>query len=388
MQNKLLNVFYNNRKVGRIAETQERLLAFEYDPGWLRSGFSISPFKLPLEKRVFIAPRDPFDGNFGVFNDSLPDGWGRLLIDRLLVKKRIDPSTVSTLDRLAIVGSSGMGALEYKPEEHLVGDVKTIDLDVLAKEAEAILNEKYDDSDLASKRCLEDLVKLGGSSGGARPKVLIKVETDEILPDEIRADKIREDWIVKFRASIDPKNIGKLEYDYMTAAKAAGIIVPQIKLFEGKYFGAKRFDRKPDGSKVFMISASGLLDTSHRFPTLDYNSLMTLTLELTRDFREAEKMFRLMCFNVFSHNRDDHSKNFSFLYDDNKWQVSPAYDLVYSGGMNGEHATSIDGEGRNPTEEHCMAVAVKAGLEKRRAEKILNEVKIAVLDAGVKIRTQ
>jgi len=359
MQNKFLNVFYDKRKVGRIAQTPENLLAFEYDTEWLRDGFSISPFKLPLEKRVFIASRDPFDGNFGVFNDSLPDGWGRLLIDRLLLKKHIEPSTVSTLDRLAIVGSSGMGALEYKPEEHLVDDVKKYDLDTLANEAQAILNEKYDG------RKLEDLVKLGGSSGGARPKVLINVNG--------------EDWIVKFRASIDSKNIGKIEYDYMTAAKAAGLIVPQIKLFEDKYFGVKRFDRKKDGSKIFMISASGLLDASHRFPTLDYNSLMTLTLELTRDFREVEKMFRLMCFNVFSQNRDDHSKNFSFLYDDTKkWQVSPVYDLVYNEGMNGEHATAINGEGRSPTEEHIFAIAKKAGLDLRKTRNIIDEVKSAV----------
>jgi len=354
MQNKFLNVFYKNLRVGRIAQTPEKLLAFEYDPEWLRNGFSISPFKLPLEKRVFVAPRDPFDGNFGVFNDSLPDGWGRLLIDRILIKKRFDPAAVSILDRLAIVGINGMGALEYKPAEELVNDIDIFDLNTLAKEAELILNEKYDG------RKLEELVKLGGSSGGARPKVLIKIDD--------------EDWIVKFRAGTDPKNIGKIEYNYMNAAKAAGLTVPEIKLFEGKYFGVKRFDRRQDGEKVFMISASGLLDTSHRFPTLDYNSLMALTLELTRDFREVEKMFRLMCFNVYSHNRDDHSKNFSFLYDNNRWLVSPVYDLVYSEGMNGEHATTIDGEGHFPAKEHIMAVAKKAGLDLRRAEKINDEV--------------
>jgi len=359
MQNKFLTVYCGGRRVGRIAQTPEKLLAFEYDDEWIRGGFSISPFKLPLEKRVFIAPRDPFDGCFGVFNDSLPDGWGRLLIDRLLIKKQIDPFAVSTLDRLAIVGKTGMGALEYEPEEQLLGDLKIDSLDILAREVEAILNEKYDG------RKLEELVKLGGSSGGARPKVLLNIGG--------------EDWIVKFRASADPKNIGKQEFEYMAAAKAAGLIVPQTKLFEGKYFGVKRFDRKKGGGKVFMISACGLLDASHRFPTLDYNSLMALTLELTRDFREAEKMFRLMCFNVFAHNRDDHSKNFAFLFDDNKWQVSPAYDLVYASGMNGEHATAIDGEGRNPTEEHIMSVAKKSGLEQRRAQSIMEEVKSAIL---------
>ena len=368
MQNKLINVFYNGQKIGRLAETPDKLLAFEYDSQWLGNGFSISPFKLPLEKRVFIALRDPFDGNFGVFNDSLPDGWGRLLIDRMLIKKNIDPSTVSVLDRLAITGSSGMGALEYKPEEKLFDKIKTDNnltlqtLDTLAFEVEAILNEKYDGQKL------EKLVKLGGSSGGARPKILISIDG--------------EDWIIKFRASSDPKNIGEQEFNYMAAAKAAGLIVPETRLFEGKYFGVKRFDRditktaKTNG-KVFMISASGLLDASHRLPALDYNSLMTLTLELTRDFREAEKMFRLMCFNVFSHNRDDNSKNFSFLFNNGRWQVSPVYDLVYSAGMGGEHATIINGEGRSPTEKHIMAVAEKAGFDPRKAKKIIDEVKNA-----------
>lgn len=358
MQNKLLTVSYQSRKVGRLAETPDKLLAFEYDTKWLHDGFSISPFKLPLEKRVFVAKRDPFDGNFGVFNDSLPDGWGRLLIDRMLLKKHINPSSISILDRLAIVGTSGMGALEYKPEERLVDGVSIDDLDTLAHETGAILNEEYDG------RKLEELVMLGGSSGGARPKVLLNIDG--------------EDWIIKFRASADPKNIGKQEFDYMAAAKAAGLITPETRLFEEKYFGAKRFDRKADGSKVFMISASGLLDASHRLPTLDYNNLMAATLQLTRDFREVEKMFRLMCFNVFTHNRDDHAKNFSFLYDDGRWQISPAYDLVYADGMGGEHATAIDGEGKNPTVDNLISVANKAGLNARRAKEIMEKVRVAV----------
>jgi len=362
MQNKLINVFYHNRKVGRLAETPDKLLAFEYDPDWLRDGFSISPFKLPLLKRVFIAARDPFDGSFGVFNDSLPDGWGRLLINRLLIKNKIDLASVSTLDRLAIVGSSGMGALEYRPQERLVGKIENNNLDTLAREVEEILNENY------KGQKLEELVKLGGSSVGARPKVLLRIKN--------------EDWLIKFRAAVDPKNIGEKEFAYMAAAKAAGLVVPQTRLFESKYFGVKRFDRMKDANpaqktrKIFMISACGLLDASHRFPTLDYNSLMTLTMELTRDFREVVKMFRLMCFNVLTHNRDDHSKNFSFLFSDKKWMLSPAYDLVYSDGLNGEHAAAINGEGRNPTEDHIMAVAKNSGLDQKKAKDILEEVKV------------
>jgi serine/threonine-protein kinase HipA len=169
----------------------------------------------------------------------------------------------------------------------------------------------------------------------------------------------------------------------MTAAQAAGIEVPQIKLFEDKYFGVKRFDRVSNGEKVFMISACGLLDSSHRYPTLDYNHLMSATLELTRDFREVEKMFRLMCFNVFAHNRDDHSKNFSFLYKDGNWYVSPAYDLTYSYGMGGEHATTINGESRNPAEKDILSVAKIISLDQRKTEKIIDEVKTAIKKANL-----
>ena len=357
MRNKMLNVFCNERKVGRLAETPENVLAFEYDSDWLRNGFSISPFKLPLEKRVFIAKREPFDGNFGVFNDSLPDGWGRLLIDRLLQKKQIEPASVSLLDRLAIVGTTGTGALEYKPVENLTGDDDSmLDLDVFAMEAKRIQSNK-DSKNLAK------MVRGSGSSNGARPKMFWR-------------DADGTQWLIKFPAHYDPKTIGQQEFNYMKAAKKAGLLVPNFRLFNGKYFGVQRFDRKANGEKVFMISASGLLNVDHRLPALDYNNLMQATLELTRDYREVEKMFRLMCFNVFARNRDDHAKNFSFLYDDGKWQVSPAYDLVYNTGFNGEHATMIDGEGKNPTEDNILAVASKVGLELRKAKEIMGQIHI------------
>ncbi|MDR3013067.1 MAG: type II toxin-antitoxin system HipA family toxin [Chitinispirillales bacterium] len=360
MQNKLLNIAYDGRTVGRLAETPEKVLAFEYGDDWLREGFSISPFNLPLEKRVFIADATPFGGSFGVFNDSLPDGWGRLLIDRLLLKRQIEPRSVSLIDRLAIVGTTGTGALEYRPAEDLMSNgYPALDMDVFAMEAKRIQADEDSNE-------LEKMVRGSGSSNGARPKMFWR-------------DADGSEWLVKFPAHNDPKSIGKLEFDYMAAAKLAGLIVPETRLFNGKYFGAHRFDRKPDGQKIFMISASGLLDVDHRNPVLDYNHLMQATLSLTRDFREVERMFRLMCFNVFSHNRDDHAKNFSFLYDDGRWQLSPAYDLVYNTGLGitGEHATMIDGEGHNPTEKHILSVAQKAGMNRGRAEKVMDEVKNA-----------
>lgn len=355
---KYLKVFYNDILVGTLAKTPERVVAFEYDLDWLNNGFSISPFSLPLIKKVFIPKYEPFDGLFGVFNDSLPDGWGRLLVDRLFLKNKINPVEIDNLNRLAVVQESGMGALTYKPEHKFQTENDVSDLDILARECSKILESQNSDN-------LDELFQLGGSSGGARPKILTSINN--------------EDWIIKFPSSTDPKNIGEKEYQYSLCAKDCGINMTETKLFPSRicsgYFGVKRFDRK-NGKKVHMVSVSGLLETSHRLPNLDYNLLMKLVLELTRNYEDVEQLFRLMCFNVFAHNRDDHSKNFSFLYDDNKkeWHLSPAYDLTYSFSFNGEHATTINGEGKNPNLDDILAVAKNIGLNEKSAKNIALDI--------------
>lgn len=355
---KYLKVFYNDILVGTLAKTPERVVAFEYDLDWLNNGFSISPFSLPLIKKVFIPKYEPFDGLFGVFNDSLPDGWGRLLVDRLFLKNKINPTEIDNLNRLAVVQESGMGALTYKPEHRFQTENDVSNLDILAQECSKILESQNSDN-------LDELFQLGGSSGGARPKILTSIDN--------------EDWIIKFPSSIDPKNIGEKEYQYSLCAKDCGINMTETKLLPSEicsgYFGIKRFDRK-NGKKVHMVSASGLLETSHRLPNLDYNLLMKLTLELTRNYEDIEQLFRLMCFNVFAHNRDDHSKNFSFIYDDNKkeWHLSPAYDLTYSFSFNGEHATTINGEGKNPNLDDILAVAKNIGLNEKPAKNIALDI--------------
>lgn len=356
---KYLKVFYNDILVGTLAKTPDRVAAFEYDSDWLNNGFSISPFSLPLIKKVFIPKYDPFGGLFGVFNDSLPDGWGRLLVDRLFLKNKINPVEIDNLNRLAVVQESGMGALIYKPEHRFEAENSIADYDILAQECSKILESQNSDN-------LDELFQLGGSSGGARPKILTSIDN--------------EDWIIKFPSSSDPKNIGEKEYQYSLCAKDCGINMTETRLFPSKicsgYFGIKRFDRK-NGKKVHMVSASGLLETSHRLPNLDYNTLMKLTLELTRNYQDIEQLFMLMCFNVFAHNRDDHSKNFSFIFNDTKkeWHLSPAYDLTYSFSLNGEHATTINGEGKNPTLDDILAVAKNIGLKEKFAKDIASDIK-------------
>lgn len=366
---KSLYVYYQNRKVGTLARYKEHLAAFEYDKKWLRDGFSISPFSLPLQPGVFIPKLDPFEGLFGVFSDSLPDGWGRLLVDRLMRKNGLQPRNMGNIERLAIVGKSGMGALCYEPDWQLGASESDLELDKIAEECSAILRTDHADY-------LDELFCMGGSSGGARPKILVTVDGEE--------------WLIKFPSREDDRDIGRQEYRYALCAKACGIEMAETRLFDSKkcegYFGTKRFDRgkTAEGEEIrtHMISASALLETSHRTPNLDYELLMKLTMRLTEDFSELEKLYRLMCFNVFSHNRDDHSKNFSYLYDEKSqtWRLSPAYDLTYSFSLGGEHATTIHGNGSDPGITDLLAVAEQTGIARTRAKEIAEHVEACVWD--------
>jgi len=347
-----LKINIGERLLGRMVLSDKNLCVFEYDPEFLENGFSISPFYLPLKRGVSTARPEPFGGLFGVFNDSLPDGWGRLLIDRYLQSKGVSLNSLTPLDRLAIVGSKGMGALSYIPDNHIETKSENEDLNFVANEVRKVLSEEEDVSSI------EQLAAQGGSSGGARPKFFIKHKN--------------ESWIVKFPSSMDPKNIGNVEYQYSVIARKCGIEMTETELLEGEYFAIKRFDRE-GRKRIHMHSAAGLLYADFRFPSLDYSELIKATLALTKSIEEAYKLFRLMVFNVLTGNKDDHAKNFSFLFKDGKWQLSPAYDLVPSNGINGNHTTTINGKG-NPKLDDILSVATNTGLEIKIAKELFEDV--------------
>lgn len=362
---KKLNVLYKGQLVGTLAQADYRT-AFEYADSWIENGFSISPFSLPLEKKVFLPTKLHFQGLFGVFADSLPDAWGNVLLNRVLKKNGIKLDEITPLTRLAIVGKLGMGALTYEPEAPLEQGIIGTDLDELAKECQKILHSEYSEK-------LDELYRLGGTSGGARPKIMTNIEGEE--------------WIIKFPAYMDAENIGKMEYDYSQCAKKCGIIMTDTKLFPSRecdgYFGTKRFDRVMtlEGmERKHMITAAALLELDFNQPCMDYHSLMKMTKILTRDNKQdVENMFRRMCFNVFAHNRDDHAKNFTFIYEEEKgWKLSPAYDLTYSNTYYGEHTTTVDGEGAKPTEKHLLQVGLQAGLKKTKCQQMIDEVKTCI----------
>ena len=317
-----------------------------------------------------------FEGLFGVFNDSLPDGWGRLLLDRKLMKIGINPQLLTPLDRLRYVGRRGLGALFYEPE---ISDPPSFNI---PNNLDLISEECFQFQEHDNDQYVDDLFLMNGSSAGARPKILVTLIKDRFDLSSNNPLSKHNDWIIKFRSSIDPKDIGSIEYAYHLMAVEAGLDVPEARLFKSRkcagYYGVKRFDR--DHAEFFhMHTVSGLLHADHRIPSLDYQTLMKATLWLTKDVRECEKQFRNAVFNVFSHNRDDHAKNFCFLMHPNgEWKVSPAFDLTFSSGPAGEHCTSVMGEGKNPGTSQLLKLAEAAAIKQQKALEIISQVKHAV----------
>ncbi|WP_316857984.1 type II toxin-antitoxin system HipA family toxin [uncultured Cohaesibacter sp.] len=362
--------------VGRLA-TRDRKIYFEYNDEFLGLGLHISPFSLPLEPGLKTFEPTLFQGLPGVFNDSLPDGWGRLLIDRTIRQSGILPQQLTPLDRLAHVGHRGMGALVYEPN-YRAEDVPTlVDLDLLASQAEEVLTGE-------APEVLAELLAVNGSSAGARPKAVIGVSQDHqtICHSQTPLQDGYSHWLVKFATSMDGIDGGVIEYVYALMAQAAGLNMPEIHLFPAQqgpgYFAVKRFDRVSE-QRLHVHSACGLLHSDFRTPALDYEQLLALTEKLTRDVREVEKMFRLAVFNVLAHNRDDHSKNFSFLMDrQGEWTLSPAYDLTFSSGPNGEQSTMVLGEGRSPTIGHLKTLGKETGIRPDYVNEVIDQVQHAL----------
>lgn len=339
---KKIQVLYRDESVGTLQmDPASGVCVFEYERNWLANGFSLSPTELPLQSGLFFGDRDKFGGGFAVFEDSLPDGYGLYLLDRILRKQNSSLVELTPLQRLSIIGTAGMGALSYLPMMPGISAQQELDdvaqLDNLQEEALKVLSEKGSGDE-------SYLYYNSANSGGARPKTALR-------------SRDGSHWLVKFRHVYDPEDIGKNELLYMKTARECGITIPRIGLVRDRYFAIERFDYASDGSRRHVVTASALLKTDFRYQDVDYTNLLALTGFLTQDPVQVEEMFRRMVMNLVSINKDDHAKNFSFLCDDGKWSLAPAYDITYSpNGSKGEHATSLFYDG-NPG----LELVLKAG---------------------------
>jgi len=363
--------------LGTLADNGRTLL-FEYTREALDQQLELSPLHLKLRAQAYGGFPLHQDRLPGLIADSLPEGWGRLLMDKTFRRQGLDPSELSPLDRLAVIGDRGMGALTFTPAKMLELTDRDLSLLALAKDAQAVV---HGDSDEA----LLELARLGDSPHGARPKVLVYVSasgrTVSSLPRAGHAP-----WLVKFKADAEHKEVCAIEQAYAELARECGLEMPRTRYFNLSSklaaFGAERFDVE-GAYRVPTQTLAAVFDADFRVPSaLDYGKFLRITDRLTNDQREVKKAYERAIFNVIFHNRDDHSKNLSFrLGQDRRWRLAPAYDLTFSEGYAGEHNLDVCGEGRHIARTHLLELARQGGLPTAWAAATIDRIADVALHA-------
>lgn len=366
--------------VGRLAWA-EQIAQLEYSREVIAKNLSVDARQRYPQQTGLQGARTPyFDGLHGFLADSLPEGWGHLVMRRRLAKLGLDIGSLTPMERLALVGENGRGALVFSPATTPSADLdEGLDLDALAEASAQVL--EGEDAKLE-----EVLAKAAGGSGGARPKVHVGFGPNGALSvgeSELPSDHAA--WIVKFKATNDPIDIGPMEEAYACMAEAAGLKLAQHRLIPAKkgpgYFATERFDRPGQGARLHMLSLTGAIEAPSTAGAVSYDNLLRATQAITRNAEDVAHAFRRMIFNVLAHNRDDHARQHAYLMDDTgEWKLSPAYDLTYSPGPGGEHYLDIDGEGRKPTRKNVENLGLKHGLGAKAIEAMVEEVGAAVGD--------
>jgi serine/threonine-protein kinase HipA len=358
------------------------LAQLEWSRDVISRALPVSPLYYPPEPGLMAARTRSSDGLHGFLADSLPDGWGYLLMRKRLAKLGVDIATLSPLERLALVGDRGRGALVYKPATTPADDVNMLDLDALAHDATALLTGE-------ESRLADTLAGLAGGSGGARPKVHVGFDGQghiSVGDGEMEAGYAA--WLVKFRAPADPIDIGPIEEAYACMAEAAGLSLSPHRLLPAKsgsgYFATRRFDRPDGGGRLHMVSLAGAIEAPSDAPS-SYDLFLRATRAITRRADDVAATFRRMVFNVLACNRDDHTRQHAYLMGPSgEWRLAPAFDLTYAPGPGGEHYLDIEGEGRRPTQAQVTSLGRKHGLD---AKRVIEEVSAAVTGWKIHAKT-
>lgn len=360
--------------LGTLAEAGRpgQPLLFEYSETARHEGLELSPLRLPLSLPGAFTGESFFLGLPGLIADTLPDGWGMLLMDRAFARAGRRAAAVTAIDRLAFIGERAMGALAFEPADPLALAVEDLDLLQLAREVDLLL------ASAPADEALRHLLLLGGSPQGARPKVLADFDPVTSRLGSGGALPGGEPWLFKFPAREEHCDACAIEELYARIARHCGIDIPETRYFEldGRHaaFATRRFDRE-DGLRVPLISLAALLHVDYRLPALDYEMYLRATRRMTGDEREVTKAFERCVLNVLLHNRDDHGRNFAFrLGRDRRWRLAPAFDLTWSEGPGGEHHTAVAGEGRAPGRTHLLETARRAGLERTAVESSIDRL--------------
>jgi serine/threonine-protein kinase HipA len=362
--------------LGQLADDGSVML-FEYCPEALAQGVELSPLHLKLSAQTYGRFPDFLHRLPGLLADSLPDGWGLMLMDRLFRARGMRHP--GPLDRLAFMGNRAMGAFSFEPADEPDDAVPDWSLLAVAEEAQrSLMAEATDEATGEATAALRKLALTGGSPQGARPKALVRYHpTDGQL--STRADAAGEAWLVKFQAQGEHKEVCAIEQLYADLAREAGLAMPPSRYFDLSdklaAFGVARFDLAGEW-RVPVHSLAGLLQVDFRLPgATDYTALLRATRLLTHDAREVDKAYVRAVFNALFHNRDDHPKNFAWcLNRDRRWLLAPAFDLTFSAGPAGQHHMDYCGEGSAISSAHLLRLAEEGGVDKRFAQQSIERL--------------
>lgn len=353
----VVKVRYQGQDAGALSfDTAKGYGSFQYTPSFIKQGLELSPLEMPLQENPYTFPElnyDTFKGLPGLVADSLPDDFGSAVMNAWVAAQGKSPQDITPLQRLQYTGARGMGALEYTPayNKNVLNKAQQIEIDSLIAVAQEVMNRRdqftvnLSNDRQADQQAMMELLSVGMSAGGARPKAVLAFNDDftqvrsgqTTVPAGFTHYLMKFDGVTEHNANRetfgDPSGFGVMEYIYYLMATAAGIRMEHSALLpEGnrRHFITKRFDRIGN-DKVHVQTLNGLAHVDYKKPgSFSYEELFSVAreLRLTRD--EAEQLLRRMCFNIVARNHDDHSKNFAFMMPEKKWQLAPAYDVAFS----------------------------------------------------------
>lgn len=388
----ILKVSIWGKEVAAVIWDKEREFAvFEFFPGFAKAALDIAPLTMPLEdiqrgERIYSFPvlrYKTFKGLPGLIADSLPDDYGNQIIDEWFASKGLSGKTFNPLDRLCYVGKRGMGALEFEPVQNnpQLDESSVIEISHLTDLAKEVLDkrEKFQ-ADLAKEdESLLDIIRVGTSAGGAKPKAVIAINDDlsEVRSGQVKAPDGFTYWLLKFdgveagKVTDNPLGIGRIEYAYHKMALDCGIEMTECRLFEKDeyaHFMTKRFDRSESGNRLHTqtLCAIAHFDRDDRY---SYEQAFQVMRRMNLPYPDMEQFYRRMVFNIMARNHDDHTKNHSFiLRPDGEWRLAPAYDLCYSysstGRWTNQHQMSANNKRDDFTLEDLHVVGRNMGIKK------------------------
>ena len=367
--------------VGAVAwDAQRGIASFEYDPKFNLEQFPIAPLKMPTKNRIYSFPEfrdsETFKGLPGLLADALPDRYGKELINAWLARQGRPDNSLNPVELLCFIGKRGMGALSFEPT--LIKEVPSYDIELTALiETTKLLLEKKENISIQTQANMEDVMmdvlKMGTSAGGARPKAIIAYneKTGQIKSGQALVDSDFEHWIIKFDEVSDvqfgeSKGYGRVEMAYYKMATDFGIEMMESRLIEENnrvHFMTKRFDRIKGNQKIHSQTLCAIQHYDFaNITSYSYEQVFQTMRQLRLSYAEAEQMFKRMIFNVIARNCDDHTKNFSFLMtQEGKWKLAPAYDICFAYRPDSvwvsQHNLSINGKRKDFKRADLIAIA-------------------------------